>query len=142
MRLYTRIDFKSEACKSGAGSLPILFVTSSGNPDSADQLLVVEQRKASTNGHQFLDVCELGISDVVVPDMGCCSAGGGGPGLADGDIRREEWRTVRSLERAQVAGGIGDGNCGVKAHVATGLHGRLDQRIGGLTRHRCYRDGL
>ena len=26
-------------------------------PDSADQLLVVEQRKAAANGHQFLDVC-------------------------------------------------------------------------------------
>src|SRR4029077_4998154 len=35
-----------------------------GNADSADQLPVVEQRKAATNGHQFWDVCErreLGI---------------------------------------------------------------------------------
>jgi len=129
MRLCTRIDFKSEASQGSAGSLPILFVTSAGNPDSADQLLVVEQRKAATNGHQFLNVCErreLGIGDVVVPDVGCYSAGGSGPGLADSDLRGEEWRTVRPLECAQVAGGVDYGNCGVKAHVATSLRCRLD----------------
>jgi hypothetical protein len=57
---------------------------------------------------------ELGIGDVVVPDMGCYSAGGSGPGLDDGNLRGEEERTVRTLERTQVAGGIGDGNCGAK----------------------------
>ena len=137
--------FKSEASHSGAGRLAVLFVTSAGNADAADQHPVVEQRQAAADSHQFPDIGErreLGIGDVVVPDMRRDSAGGSGPGLGDGNLRGEEGRTVRTLERAQIAGRIGDGNRGVKAQVAAGLHGRLDQRIGGLTRHRRRRHDL
>jgi hypothetical protein len=46
-------NFKSLATESSTGSLMVLLVTPAGNADSADQLALVEQRKAATNGHQF-----------------------------------------------------------------------------------------
>ena len=104
--------------------MPVLLVAAAGNADATDQSAVMKQRKAAADGHQFWHVRErreLGIGDVVVPDMGCYSAGGSGPGLADGDLGGEEGRAVGTLEGAQIAGGIGDGNRGVEADVATGL---------------------
>ena len=92
----------------------ILLIVASGDADPADQFPVLQNRIAAADSDHPGAIGQrrhLGIlGHVVVPDMGRVAERGRTPGLVDGNINGEERCVVGALERAQVAGGVDDGN--------------------------------
>ncbi len=92
----------------------ILLIVASGDADPADQLPVFQDRIASADSDHPGAIGQRRhfwiVRNIVVPDMGGVPKRGGTPSLVDGNIDGEKRRVISALERAQVTGGVDDGD--------------------------------
>jgi len=124
----------------------ILLIVASGDADPADQLPVFQDRIASADSDHPGAIGQRRhfwiVRNIVVPDMGGVPKRGGTPSLVDGNIDGEKRRVISALERAQVTGGVDDGDRSRDADCTCRGDRRVDEGDGGFAVDRGGGNGL